>query len=86
MRKRSLTSWIFLPRLKAGNNENIGGNEMKTTRRRKNHGRPTPALASALVAMILAWAVAAQAQAVKGSGATNTIPVWTSSSTIGNSH
>jgi hypothetical protein len=39
----------------------------------------------ALVAMILGWAVAAQAQAVKGTGTANTIPVWTSSSMIGNS-
>ena len=38
-----------------------------------------------LLAMILAWAVAAQAQAVHGTGTTNTIPVWTASSTIGNS-
>ena len=42
-------------------------------------------LTIALVAMILGWAVAAQAQAVHGTGTTNTIPVWTSSSTIGNS-
>ena len=39
----------------------------------------------ALVGMILGWAVVAQAQAVRGAGTTNTIPVWTSSSMIGNS-
>lgn len=37
------------------------------------------------LAMTLGWAVAAQAQAVHGTGTTNTIPVWTSGSTIGSS-
>ena len=59
---------------------------MNHTHVRKNHRVAMPALASLTVAMILGWAVAAQAQqAVHGSGTTNTIPVWTSSSTIGNS-
>jgi len=58
---------------------------MKNTHVRKNHRLPMPALASLVVAMILGWAVAAQAQAVHGSGTTNTIPVWTSSTTIRNS-
>src|SRR6516164_10886061 len=51
----------------------------------KNHGLLTPVLASFAVTMILGWVVAAQAQAVKGTGTPNFIPVWTSSSTIGNS-
>src|SRR5215469_67147 len=39
----------------------------------------------ALVGMILSWAVVTQAQAVRGIGTPNTIPVWTSGSMIGNS-
>ena len=58
---------------------------MKKTHLRKNHGLLTPVLASFAVTMILGWVVAAQAQAVKGTGTPNFIPVWTSSSTIGNS-
>lgn len=38
-----------------------------------------------LAAMALAVVPAARAQAVRGRGTTNTIPLWTSSSTIGNS-
>jgi trimeric autotransporter adhesin len=42
-------------------------------------------LSIALAAMILGWAVAAQAQpAVHGTGTANAIPVWTDSSAIGN--
>jgi hypothetical protein len=58
---------------------------MKNTHVRKNHRLLMPAVVTLVVAMILGWAVAAQAQVVKGSGTTNTIPVWTSSTTIGNS-
>src|SRR5215471_4375172 len=39
----------------------------------------------ALMAMILGWGAAAQAQSVHGIGTTNTIPLWTSSTTVGNS-
>ena len=46
---------------------------MNHTHVRKNHRVAMPALASLAVAMILGWAVAAQAQqAVHGSGTTNT--------------
>jgi len=58
---------------------------MKNTHERKNHRLLMPALASLAVAMILGWGVAAQAQAVHGTGTTNDIPVWTSTTTIGNS-
>ena len=58
---------------------------MKNTYVRKNRRPLMPALASLAVTMILAWAVAAQAQAVKGKGTPNFIPVWTSPSTIGDS-
>lgn len=59
---------------------------MKNTLVRKNHRLPMLAPASVVVAMILVWAVAAPAQsAVHGTGTTNTIPVWTNSTTLGNS-
>lgn len=59
---------------------------MTNTLARKNHRLPMLAPASVVVAMILGWAVAAQAQpAVHGTGTTNTIPVWTNSTTLGNS-
>jgi len=59
---------------------------MKNTLLRKNHCLPMPALVSVAVMMILGLAVAAEAQpAVRGKGTPNSIPVWTSSSTIGDS-
>ena len=58
---------------------------MKIARQRKNQWQPTPALAGAMVALMLGWAVSAQAQSVKGGGTANTIPVWTGNTTIGNS-
>jgi len=58
---------------------------MKNTYVRKNHRFPTAALASLVVVIGLGGGADARAQAVKGSGTTNTIPVWTSSTTIGNS-
>ena len=58
---------------------------MNHTHVRKNHRLPMPALASLVVVIGLGWGADARAQVVKGSGTTNTIPVWTSSTTIGNS-
>ena len=58
---------------------------MNTTHVRKNHRLPMPALASLVVVIGLGWGADARAQVVKGSGTTNDIPVWTSSTTIGNS-
>jgi len=58
---------------------------MKNTHVRKNHRLLMPAVASLVVAVGLGWGVDAHAQVVKGSGTTNTIPVWTNSTTIGNS-
>jgi hypothetical protein len=58
---------------------------MKNTHVRKNHCLLMSVLAGFAVTMILGWAVAAEAQAVKGKGTPNFIPVWTSPSTIGDS-
>jgi len=58
---------------------------MNHTHVRKNHRLPMPALASLVVVIGLGWGADAHAQVVKGSGTTNDIPVWTSSTTIGNS-
>jgi len=58
---------------------------MKNTHVGKNHRLLMPAVASLVVAIGLAWGADACAQVVKGSGTTSTIPVWTGSTTIGNS-
>ena len=42
-------------------------------------------LQTGLIAMILGWGAAAQAQVVKGTGTPGTIPVWASNSTQDNS-
>ena len=57
---------------------------MKNTHARKNR-RLMPVLASLVVVIGLGWGADARAQVVKGSGTTNDIPVWTTSTTIGNS-
>src|SRR6516165_933336 len=57
---------------------------MKNTHARKNR-RLMPALASLVVVIGLGRGADAHAQVVKGSGTTNDIPVWTTSTTIGNS-
>ena len=57
---------------------------MKNIHARKNR-RLMPALASLVVVIGLGRGADAHAQVVKGSGTTNDIPVWTGSTTIGNS-
>ena len=58
---------------------------MNNTHVRWNHRLAMPALASLVVVIGLGRGADAHAQVVKGSGTTNDIPVWTSSTTIGNS-